>query len=220
MTVTGTRTIPALGRARFDPRMVVAGFVLLALGTVSGYVVADQAVTKAGQVAAPVTAICQQGGPAGAQLADTGACGAAADAADGIGPFVSVPGPAGADGARGAPGADSQVPGPPGGPGKAGEPGADSKVPGPPGKDGADGEDGADGVSPACLSEPGQCRGKDGAPGEPGKDGAPGRDGADGAQGPPGPTCPDGTSLQPVMFASGQEGLGCVTNDDPAEPTT
>ena len=59
----------------------------------------------------------------------------------------------------------------------------------------------------------------DGEPGAPGADGAdgtpgaPGADGADGAAGPPGPTCPQGTSLQPVTFASGQSGLGCVDDE-------
>jgi len=35
---------------------------------------------------------------------------------------------------------------------------------------------------------------------------------------PPGPTCPEGSTLQPVTFASGERGLGCVTEQAP--PTT
>lgn len=112
-------------------------------------------------------------------------------------------------GARGLPG----TPGVAGTPGIAGQDGRDGVDGiGTPGTPGTPGEDGADGMSPPCLSEPGQCRG---APGKDGQDGQDGVDGADstvpGPAGPPGPTCPEGTALQPVTFASGEEGLGCVT---------
>lgn len=222
----GTRAFPAvaaLHRARFDPRMVVAALVILGLGNVGGYLIAGQAAQKADDVAGPVASLCQQGGPTGAQLADTGACGAAADVSEGTGPFQSevVAGPAGVPGQ---PGADSQVPGPggaPGGLGKAGEPGADSQVPGPAGQNG---------VSPACLSEPGQCRGPEGKQGEPGQSppclsepgqcrGPAGQNGTPGTPGAPGPACPDGTTLQPVTFADGQQGQGCVSPaPPPADP--
>lgn len=77
--------------------------------------------------------------------------------------------------------------------------------------------------------------------GEPGADGKDGQDGKDGrppteeeisaavatylAEHPPdpGPTCPAGSTLQPVLFASGERGLGCVTEQAPpttAPPTT
>lgn len=71
------------------------------------------------------------------------------------------------------------------------------------------------------------------APGRDGRDGDPGAPGADstaagpkgdtgdrgekGDTGEPGPACPPGTTLQPVTFASGQSGQGCVT---PAPPDT
>jgi hypothetical protein len=77
------------------------------------------------------------------------------------------------------------------------------------------------------------------------RDGRDGLDGATGARGPgptdqeidaavaeylaahpppegkPGPACPDGSSLEPVVFADGQAGLGCVTGMAPVtdEPT-
>lgn len=75
---------------------------------------------------------------------------------------VPVPGPAGEPGPTGAPGA-------PGARGERGFPG----VPGTPGPPGA---------SPACLSEPTQCRGADGRDGVDGKDGV-GKDGVDGQDG-------------------------------------
>jgi hypothetical protein len=43
-------------------------------------------------------------------------------------------------------------------------------------------------------------------------------------RGEPGPSCPPGSTLQPVVFASGESGLGCVTGTapttEPPEPTT
>lgn len=76
----------------------------------------------------------------------------------------------------------------PGAPGVDGQPGADGRD-GVDGKDGDPGAPGADGTSPACLTEPRQCRGIDGQNGAPGQDGTPGKDGTDGqdATGVPGP---------------------------------
>lgn len=56
---------------------------------------------------------------------------------------------------------------------------------GPVGPAGRDGRDGDDGTTPACLSEPPQCRGANGADatGAPGADGQPGKDGTDGKDG-------------------------------------
>jgi hypothetical protein len=84
-------------------------------------------------------------------------------------------------------------------------------------RDGQDGQDGRDGVD-----------GKDGEPGRP-----PTAEEIDNAVAaylaenppPPGPTCPPGSSLQPVLFASGERGLGCVTEQampttEPPSPTT
>lgn len=77
-----------------------------------------------------------------------------------------------------------------------------------------------------------------GEPGDDGKDGEPGRPptsaeiraaveaelaahpppaGPKGDDGEPGPSCPAGTSLEPVEFASGETGLGCVDNEQPPE---
>lgn len=73
---------------------------------------------------------------------------------------------------------------PPGVPGPTGPPG-------PAGRDGANGRDGRDGITPACVSEPPQCRGVDGdsgtagQAGKDGQDGAPGKDGRDGVNGQP-----------------------------------
>jgi hypothetical protein len=211
---------------KFDPLRVKIGIGLLALTAFGFGALASGATNSLDDVAVPVSNLCREGGPAGAQLAERGVC-AAADQAQQVGPYFvqGSPGSTGAAGDRGPAGADSQVPGPggqpgapganstvPGSPGKAGEPGADSTVPG------AAGQNGTNGVSPACLSEPGQCRGEKGEKGDPG---TPGADstvaGPQGAQGDPGPACPSGTSLQPVTFASGQEGLGCVKPADSEE---
>lgn len=75
-----------------------------------------------------------------------------------------------------------------------------------------------------------------------GRDGRDGRDGVTGERGPgptaeeiqdavdahltanpppPGPNCPPGYTLEPVLFASGETGLGCVDDDQPdPDPTT
>lgn len=212
--------------ARFDPRAVLAGIVLLFLVSVSGYIWGDQAARKADEVAAPVAQLCQQGGATGAKLRDSGACGAAGEVVQGTGPFRSdivglrgVAGSPGGVGTPGRPGADSTVPG---SPGKAGEPGADSTIPGADGQPGANGTDGLPGLDgtdgdAGVDGLPGLdgANGVDGAPGAPGPPGADGKDGQDGATGPPGPTCPDGTSLQPVVFSTpdgDRNGLGCVSD--------
>ena len=83
------------------------------------------------------------------------------------------------------------APGRAGAMGPAGPPGADSTVPGPVGPQG-----------PIGLTGP------------PGADST-----VPGPAGPPGPTCPNGTALAPVMFASGETGLGCVTTSTSTEGT-
>ena len=226
-----TALLRALRSARFDPRTVLAGSVLMFLAAIGGFALAGVTAHKADQVATPVAAICRANTAASIELTSSGAC-AAADEARTAGPYVITKiGEPGDDGAPGEPGR----PGDPGIPGAPGKPGLDGKdgAAGKPGNDGAPGEDGADGEpgsNPPCLDEPDQCRGEDGedgadgADGQDGQDGAPGKDGAKGDtgdQGPPGPTCPAGTSLQPVTFASGEEGLGCVTEPTPEPaPTT
>lgn len=235
MTAALTRVRQRLtgGRpVRFDPRLVVAGIAILAVGTVGGFTLAGQAQQAADDVAVPVAALCQRGGLTAAQLADIGACRAADETS--VGPFVSeVAGPAGTRGPAGQPGAPGApgdaVPGPPGGPGTPGTPGTPG-APGPSvtGPQGPAGGQGDPGAAPACLSEPEQCRGPAGEPGAPGQQGDPGppgaagRDGTDGAPGPagpPGPSCPDGTTQQQVTYADGQQGVGCVSPPPNPEPT-
>lgn len=106
-------------------------------------------------------------------------------------------------------------------PGSRGEPGA--SVTGPPGKPGKPGEKGERGEpgkpAPTITPSPG-ASGASGAPGEPGPastipgptgppgadstvpgpSGPPGETGARGEQGPPGPACPDGFSLQTPSY--------------------
>ena len=216
----------AVRRARFDPRLVVVGFVLMFLAAFGGFALAQTIASKADKVITPVAHLCRANTAASVELTSAGAC-AAADSARTAGPYVITK--------AGAPGEDG-TPGAPGTPGAAGEDGKDgigrdgkdgaegkAGTDGTPGEDGAEGEPGEDGEpgsSPPCLDEPGGCRGADGAPGTPGADGADGAPGAPGAQGPPGPTCPPGTALEPVTFASGEEGLGCVSEPADPEPTT
>lgn len=187
-----TRTFDrAVARRQFNPRTVAAGVVLLVLALLAASVLFYLASRKADEVAAPVATLCRQGGETAARLTDSGACGAAGDVATGTGPYGSrvepVPGPAGEPGTPGAtgPGGATGAPGTPGGPGPGGVPGVPGPggapgapgAPGTPGAPGAPGtpggagpsgapgapgEPGADGQSPACLSEPGQCRGPEG----------------------------------------------------------
>ncbi|MFI6304265.1 hypothetical protein ACIBCH_20535 [Amycolatopsis thailandensis] len=99
------------------------------------------------------------------------------------------------------------------------------------GRDGRDGQNGRDGATPACYSEPNQCRGADGKNGtdgtagtdgrsgtagqdgqsppclaEPaqcrGADGRDGANGRDGVDGEPGPTCPDGYELRDAVITA------------------
>lgn len=157
--------------------------------------------------------VCQAGGPAAEQLAavDPTVCPLASQVKAATDQQVTVtatgpagaagsPGPAGDPGAAGATG----VAGPSGAPGVSGTPGAaivgPSGAAGPTGVPGAAGKDGITVVGPA------------GADGRDGQDGAPGATGPRGEQGIPGPNCPDGTALAPVTFASGEQGLGCVSS--------
>ena len=85
-------------------------------------------------------------------------------------------------GARGDPGADSQVPGPKGDKGNKGDkgdPGADSQAPGPKGDKGNKGDPGADSQVPGPKGDPG----KDGDPGKQGKQGKQGEKGEKGEKG-------------------------------------
>lgn len=182
--------------ARFDPRRVVFGFVLLIIASLLGYMWGDQAARKADEVAAPVAQLCERGGSTGAALATSGACGAAGQVAEGTGPFrsevVGLRGVAGAPGTIGITG-QSGVNGAPG-------------IAGTPGGIGTNGARGVDGVSPTCLAETTVCRGADGTPGANGLNGTDGAnglngtDGANGADGVPGPAGPPG--------ANGADGRG------------
>jgi len=93
-------------------------------------------------------------------------------------------------------------------PGPEGRPGRD-------GRDGVDGRDGKDGVTPACVTEPSQCRGESGAPGTPGQNGQPGKDGADGKDGRDGTNGVDG---QPPASWTWTDNAGrtqtCTRNPD------
>lgn len=86
-----------------------------------------------------------------------------------------------------------------------------------PGKDGSPGRDGKDGQNPPCMSTAAQCQGSNGKDGPPGTNGVNGTNGKDGA---PGPACPPGTHLAPVIFASGQQGQGCVNDNQTLTTTT
>jgi hypothetical protein len=215
----------AVAHARFDPRAVLVGLVLMFLAALGGWGLAGVTASKADKVITPVAEICSQRSAASAELANLGTCAAANDARR-AGPYVitraGAPGDAGAPGTPGKPGGLG-APGTPGTPGVNGTNGTNGLAGqnGTNGVDGLAGTNGVDGLSPPCLAEPAMCQGRDGrdgVDGQPGRDGVDGQPGRDGAQGPPGPTCPEGTSLQPVQFASGQQGLGCVS-EEPA-PTT
>ena len=169
-----------LGQAQFNPKAVVAGFVILLVGLMGGFTLFAIASNQADKVAAPVAQLCQQGGQTGQQLAVTGACQAAGQRSTGTGPYKSelVAGPAGPTGPAG----DQGVPGPPG------RPGADSTVPGPAGPSGPAGPAGVNGTD-----------GADGADGEPGEsvEGPPGEAGPAGSAGPAGPVGEDGEPGRP-----------------------
>lgn len=94
---------------------------------------------------------------------------------------VPIPGPAGARGPKGDPGA----PGP-----------AITPAPGPSGPSGTQGEPGATVTGPPGPAGPAGPAGPIGPAGPPGEDGRDGVDGADGKDGNDGQTCPAGYSLQ------------------------
>jgi hypothetical protein len=110
---------------------------------------------------------------------------------------VAIPGPEGPrgpSGPQGEPGADSFVPGPPG---PAGQSGEDSTVPGPRGEPGDSvvGPQGPEGPSGETVVGP---------------------EGPAGPQGPPGPTCPEGYTLEersPVL--GGETWMVCVKQELP-----
>lgn len=177
--------------------------------------------STAQRIATPVSEACERSGIVAAELGAT--CGdAVAEAEPGPRGPAGAEGAAGDPGARGAPGTGGEpgAPGTPGQPGVGGAPGIPG-VQGEPGVAGASGEPGEPGRSPACLDEPGGCRGPQGEPGvagPAGETGAQGEPGIAGARGPAGPTCPSGTTLAPVTFASGQDGLGCVSTTPAPTP--
>ena len=126
----------AVRRARFDPRLVVVGFVLMFLAALSGFGLAQSIASKADKVITPVANLCRQNTATSVDLTSSGACGAA-DEARTAGPYVITkagpPGTPGDDGAPGKPGEDGKdgLAGTPGVPGRDGEPGTD----GAPGED-------------------------------------------------------------------------------------
>lgn len=170
----------AVRGARFDPRTVLVGLVLLFLAALSGFALAGLMATKTDALITPVAQLCRANTATSIDLTTSGACGAAADARQ-VGPVTVTQ--AGAPGDDGDPGVDGR----PGADGSDGRPGADGVslpgTPGTPGTDGVAGTDGVDGVSPACLAEPMACRGADGRDGTNGVDGADGKDGTNGADG-------------------------------------
>lgn len=73
--------------------------------------------------------------------------------------------------------------------------------------------DGRDGQSPPCLSEPAQCRGKDGTNGQDST-----VPGPEGPVGPPGPNCEPGTHLEEVTLTLEMKTARiCVVDDPPDE---
>lgn len=83
--VTITPTTPS----RFDPRFVLAGIIMLAIFTISGWSVAGVAIERADRVAAPVATLCQTGAePERSALHRAGACDAASQAGA-VGPYVN-----------------------------------------------------------------------------------------------------------------------------------
>lgn len=189
-----------LGSSR--PAQTLVGACVLFAGIVlgSGW---QAATTVATEQATSVNQVCGQGGAAARELTVAGTCEQAAAVVAGPRGLTGIGGAAGADGADGRDGADSTVAGPAG---PSGVPGA----PGTPGAAGPSGEPGKPGADSTVA-------GPTGEPGRPGADSTvAGPTGPKGDRGEPGPTCPDGTELQPVMFFSGQQGLGCVTPEQGA----
>lgn len=170
----------AVRGARFDPRTVLVGLVLLFLAALSGFALAGLMATKTDALITPVAQLCRANTATSIDLTTSGACGAAADARQ-VGPVTvtqaGAPGDDGSDGTDGRDGTDGvdgvSIPGRDGTNGTNGTNGLN----------GADGDAGADGVSPACLAEPMACRGADGRDGTNGVDGADGKDGTNGADG-------------------------------------
>ena len=129
-----------------------------------------------------------------------------------------VPGPSAAEVIRGVAGAD----GPQGERGDKGErgprgdrgPAGPTGAVGPAGTDGADGVNGVDGVNgidgqPGAQGPAGP-QGETGATGPQGEPGPKGDTGDPGTPGVDGPTCPAGSQLAAVTYASGESGYGCV----------
>lgn len=87
-------------------------------------------------------------------------------------------------------------------------------APGEQGSQGVPGRDGRDGTTPACLSEPPQCRGSSGEPGPPGTNGVdgqpgqPGQNGTNGLDGQQGKDGRDGVDGQPPASWTWIDGEG------------
>lgn len=204
-----------ISRLRFDPRTVTAGILVLVLGVLVGFVMLSVSSHQAAEVARPVAALCREGGQAAAQLAADGACEAAGDVENGVGPLQSEANPAvqgarGVRGVAGVPGAPGVgLPGRPGDPGPGGEPGAD----GDPGAAGEPGDPGEAG-EPGAAGEPGVDSMVAGPAGPPGLTGPPGPMG-DSIIGPPGPPGSPGESIAgpqgPAGPVAGQQTF--VTDD-------
>lgn len=182
------------------PAQVFLGTCILAAGVALGVGV-DGASDNATQQASVVQAVCDRGDAAARELDTDGSCQRARQVtAD---PVTGPRGPTGAVGPPGAPGTPGV--GATGTPGPAGVPGSSivgpAGAPGAPGTRGVPGTPGKDGIT---------VTGPAGKDGRDGKDGSAGPRGPEGVPGPAGPTCPDGTALAPVVFASGESGLGCV----------
>ncbi len=164
----------------------------------------DQAAGTARSLADQVADACAKGGPAASELGAT--CEQAAKVQAAPTPSVARDG---RDGRNGVDGATppcyfeaSQCRGDNGTGGRDGTNGQD-------GTNGADGQNGQDGQTPACQSEPDQCRG----PAGPG-----------GPAGPPGPTCPDSYELRDAVISapdgSTYSGKACVDPGTSAPPST
>lgn len=135
------------------------------------------------ELADQVTEVCARDSSAATELAERGACQTAEE-------VKVIAGPAGPAGPRG--------------------PRGDT---GPAGPRGSTGPTGPAGQSPACLSEPNQCRGLLGSAGPPGPAGPAG---PAGPQGEPGPAGADGQS--PPCLADGTNCVGPVGAQGPRGP--
>lgn len=201
----------------------VLALLLLVLGVGWGYSALaqrDSATDKVVSLAEQIETECQLGRLHGVICTDAAQAKAEAQVVRGPegdeGPR-GPQGPMGPQGPQGEPGTPGQ-PGAPGTPGSDGQDGIAGQpgTPGSPGSPGAPGTPGGEG--PMGPQGPMGPEGPQGPMGPEGPMGPRGLEGPKGDEGEPGPSCPDGTSLKPVVFASGQSGLGCVADEQPVEP--